>query len=81
MKFIKIILNLMATRAGRKRWCLEVGSYLLKKGVGAQIGDPVQRWAKGKQKTYYVANLHYDFGHNRINHTLTNKKPQVEKAG
>lgn len=70
----------MVTRANGKRWCLEVGTYLLRKGVGYKIGDPIKHQYKGKWQTYYIANLHYDFGKNRINPTLTKKKP-FEKAG
>lgn len=80
MKFIKLILNLMITRANRKRWALELGSYLLRKGVGYKIGDPIKHRANRKTQTYYIANLHFDFAKNRVNHTLTKKKP-IEKAG
>ena len=73
----RLILNLMINRAKKHRWQLEIGKYLLKKGTGYAIGDPVVM--KGtKNKTYYIANLHFDFANNRINHTLTKNKP-IEK--
>lgn len=68
----------MLNKAPKRQYYLEIGSHLLKKGVGKQIGDPITIQEQKKAKTYYIANLFYDFGNNRINHTLTNKKP-VEK--
>ena len=78
MKLFKIILNLMSNRASKDRWQLEIGTYLLIKGVGYKIGDPIVVQEKNKTRTYYIANLHFDFSKNQINHTLTKNKP-VEK--
>jgi len=79
MKLFKIILNLMINRANKQRWQLEIGSYLLRKGAGCEIGKPIKRIENKKVKTYYIANLHFDFSQNRINYTLTTKRPIVEK--
>lgn len=75
---IKLILNLIATRAPKSQWYLMIGAYLLKKGCNYKVGQPIVYQQTKKPKTYYIANLFYDFSNNRINHTLTNKKP-VEK--
>jgi len=75
---LKVILNLMINRAPKYRWQLEIGKYLLKKGTGYKIGDPVVVQGRNKNQTYYIANLHFDFGKNRVNHTLTKNKP-IEK--
>lgn len=70
----------MINGAGPRQYYLEIGAYFLQKGAGMKIGDPIQRHLGKREKTFYLANLHYDFAHNRINHTLTRKKPD-EKAG
>lgn len=79
MNLLKTLLSLIINRAGLKQYYLEIGAYLLRKGAGNKIGDPVKRHIGKKSKTFYLANLHYDFANNRINHTLTRKKPD-EKA-
>lgn len=75
---IKLILNLLATKAPKAQWYLMIGAYLLKKGCNYKIGDPVSYSDTKRPKTYYIANLHFDFAKNRINHTLTTNRP-VEK--
>jgi len=79
---IKIILNLIYHRAPLRRWQLEIGVYLLKKGVKWKIGDPVQipsGYNGQKRKTMYIANMFYDFQKNHIQHSFTNKKPLKKK--
>lgn len=68
----------MINKAPRQQYYLEIGAHFLKKGVGKKIGDPIVVQEPKKAKTYYIANLFFDFGNNRVNHTLTNKKP-IEK--
>lgn len=75
---IKLILNLITTKAPKAQWYLTFGSYFLRKGCNYKIGDPVILQPREKAKTHYIANLHFDFANNRINHTLTNKRP-IEK--
>lgn len=75
---IKKLINLMINKAPKQQYYLEIGAHFLKKGVGKQIGDPISVGKDNKSKTYYIANLHFDFANNRVNHTLTNKRP-IEK--
>lgn len=76
---IKKLINLMINKAPKRQYYLEIGTHFLKKGVGKKIGDPITVQEAKKTKTYYIANLFYDFANNRINHTLTNKKPCEKK--
>lgn len=72
---IKKLISLMLNKAPLSQYYLELGTFFLKKGVGKKVGDPVKYKIGKKNKQHYIANLHYDFANNRINHTLTNKKP------
>jgi predicted transcriptional regulator len=74
----KLILNLIYNKASKNRWRLEIGTYLLKKGVGKRIGDKVHvpNGRNGKTEIMYIANLFYDFNKNHIQHSLTKKKPK-----
>lgn len=78
MKLVLRIFSLIRHKAQKKQYYLEIGAYFLRKGVGMNIGDKYQHH-KGKQrkpKTYYIANLHYDFANNRVNHTITTNAPK-----
>jgi len=76
----KLILNLLYNRASLKRWQLEIGVYLLKKGVKWKIGDAVAvPNGRNKSQTMYISNLFYDFQKNRIQHSFTSKKPVQKK--
>lgn len=74
MKLLKTLISLLANKAPLGQYYLEIGAFFLRKGAGVQIGDPIRRHIGKKTKTYYIANLHYDFGKNRINHTVSTKK-------
>ncbi|TWP30520.1 hypothetical protein ETU08_01810 [Apibacter muscae] len=81
----KLILNLLWNRANKRRWQMELGTYLLRQGVQWKIGDPVQV-PNGRNKvcTMWISNLFYDFQKNHIQHSLTSKKPfrkESEKRG
>lgn len=70
-------------RAGLKQWQMEIGSYLLKKGCGYEIGQIVRQRKIGHDRfrVKVVTGLFYDFSTNRINHTKENRiisKKEVE---
>lgn len=71
----KIIFNLLATGAGKKRWQLEIGSHLLKKGCGFQVGQIIQEkhLRDNIWRVKVITGLFYDFHTNKINHTAENK--------
>lgn len=71
----KIIINLLATGAGKKRWQLEIGAHLLKKGCGFQVGQIIQekRLRDNIWRVKVITGLFYDFNENKINHTAENK--------
>lgn len=81
MSILKRIASLIWQGAPRNQYYLEVGTYLLKKGTGYQVGQVVdKRKVCGKERPVYIDNLFYDFKHNRVNHTLSDKPvPQTEK--
>ncbi len=72
---IKRILNLLWNRASLKTWQLELGAYLLRKGCGYEIGQIVKSRKVGHDRirVKVVANLFFDFGTNKVNHTLVNR--------
>ena len=75
---VKLIFSLIYNRAGLKKWQLEIGAYLLKKGCGYQIGQIVrEKKLDNSKKDIYrvkvITGLFYDFKTNTVNHTLENK--------
>lgn len=75
-KFIKLIANLIITKANKQRWFIELGAYFLNKGVGYKHGDIVHMTPigiKGKHKITTVENVYYDFTLNKIKYTYSQK--------
>lgn len=71
----KKIVNLMISGAGLKRWQLEIGTHLIKKGCGYQVGQIIQE-KKLRENLYRVkviTGLFYDFKLNKITHTAENR--------
>lgn len=77
----KIIVNLLANGAGKKRWQIEIGTYLLKKGCGFQVGQIIQekRIHPGLWKVKIISGMFYDFRKNEITHTTENRVVKNEK--
>lgn len=71
----KIILSLLWNRANAKQWQMQLGSHLLKRGCGYEIGQILRSRKIGpnRYKVKVVTNLFYDFYENRINHTKENR--------
>lgn len=71
----KIILNLILTRANKKRWQLEIGAHLLKKGCDYKIGQIVQQKHLRDNifRVKVITGIFYDFHTNKVNHTADNK--------
>ena len=75
---IKKILSLLWNGAPVQQYYLEIGSLLLKKGAGYEIGQIIgeKKLAHQRKNIYKVKvikSLTYDFGDNKIYHTLTDK--------
>ena len=71
-KFIKLIANLIITKANKQRWCIEIGAFFLQKGVEYKNGDiayinPIG--LKGKHQITTIDKVYYDFQQNRIKYT------------
>ncbi len=81
MKLIKIILNLMINRAGLQRYRLEIGTYLLKKGCGYEVGQIIsqKRLRPGLYRVKIITGLYYDFQQNKINHTAENRIMKIDE--
>lgn len=65
----------MLNKAGFKQYCLEIGVYFLKKGVGYDIGQILQE-KHLHEKTYrvkVVTGIFYNFKDNKITHTAENR--------
>lgn len=72
---LKKIINLIATRANKKRWQLEIGTHLLKKGCNYEVGQIVQekKLRENIYKIKVITGIFYDFKKNEITHTSENK--------
>lgn len=66
----KVLLNLILTRAVKRQWQLNLGTYLLKKGVGWDIGQIIKKEPlnSGAIKVTYITGFSYDFGTNKVIH-------------
>lgn len=65
----------MINRAGLKQYRLEIGTYLLKKGCGFEVGQIIaeKRLRPGLWRVKVITGLFYDFQQNKINHTAENR--------
>lgn len=75
---IKRILSLLWNGAPIEQYYLEIGSLLLKKGAGYEIGQIIgEKKLVHQRKEIYkvkvIKSLTYDFGDNRVYHTLVDK--------
>lgn len=70
----------MINRAGLKQYRLEIGTYLLKKGCGYEVGQIIKekRLRPGIWRVKVITGLYYDFQQNKINHTAENKILKVK---
>lgn len=84
-KFIKLIANLIVTKANKQRWCIELGAFFLNNGVEHKQGDIVYITPigfKGKHQITTIDNVYYDFTLNKIKYTYSKTIEQLnEKAG
>lgn len=80
MTVLKIILNLMIHRAPLKQYYLNVGSHLLKKGAGFEVGQIVKekRLRKGLYRVSVITGLFYNFQENKVSHTADKKIMKVD---
>ena len=71
----KRLISLMMNRAGFKQYCLEIGVYLLKKGVGYDIGQILQEkhLYENSYRVKVVTGIFYNFKDNKITHTAENR--------
>lgn len=67
----KIILNLMVNRASKKRWQMEIGTYLLKKGTNYKIGQIIQekKIDPNRSRVRVITGIYYDYLKNRVTYT------------
>lgn len=79
----KKIINLIVMRASARRWQIEIGTYLLKKGCSYQVGQIVQE-KKLRDNLYRVkviTGIFYDFRKNEITHTSENRVIKSDEKG
>lgn len=71
----KKLLNLVVTFAPFSQWQMEIGSYLLRKGCGFEIGQIIKERKIGEDRwrVKVVTELFYDFRTNKINHRKENR--------
>jgi hypothetical protein len=71
----KKLLNLFINFAPLKQWQMEIGSYLLRKGCGFEIGQIIRERKIGTDlyRVKVVTELFYDFKTNQINHRKENR--------
>jgi hypothetical protein len=73
--FLRIILNLILTKASKNQWYLNIGSYLMKKGNPYLVGQIIDKTTMNKKRTKvtYISGFVYDFEKNKIIHKTGNK--------
>jgi hypothetical protein len=81
MTVLKIILNLMINRAPLKQYYLNVGSHLLKKGAGFEVGQIVKEkpLSNGLYRVSVITGLFYNFQENKVTHTAGKKTMKVDE--
>lgn len=80
-EFLKIVLNLMMSRAPRKQYYLNIGAFLLRRGAGFYIGQIVRekRLQPGLFRVSVITGLLYDFATNKISHTAKKTVMKVDE--
>lgn len=80
-----IVRSLYKAKASKEQYYLEIGTMLLRKGTGYQVGDafdlPITKKGKPATKKVWIANLFFDFAKNKITHQFTTKNPLNENKG
>lgn len=68
--FFAVIINLILHKADKRQWHLNIGSYFLRKGVGWEIGQVIEKveLSTGAIKVTYITGFSYDFGKNKVIH-------------
>lgn len=71
MSLFKIILSLMINKAPLKQYYLNIGSHLLKKGAGFEVGQIVKEkhLHDGIYRVSVITGLFYNFQDNKVTHT------------
>lgn len=80
---IKLILQLIWHKASKRKWQIEIGAYLLRKGCPYEIGQVVKsKTLSGNQhkKAKYITGLTFDFGTNKIYKRFGNKVVSPKKS-
>lgn len=74
-----IVRSLYKHKAPKERYYLEIGTFLLRKGTGYQVGDPfdlpITKLGEPSTRKVWIANLFFDFANNKITHQFTTKNP------
>jgi len=81
-KLLKLAASLILNKADKKRWFLEIGIYLMQKGITHQIGEIVHIQPigiRGKHQTTEVTNVYYDLKANKIKYTYCKKIEQLNE--
>ena len=75
MTLFKTIIGLMANKAPRKQYYLQIGALFIKKGCHVQIGQIVdsKKIDSERRQVKVVTGLFYDFRQNKINHTVSKR--------
>jgi hypothetical protein len=65
-----VIINLLLKKADKRQWRLNIGSYLLRKGVGWEIGQIITKEAltSNQTKVTYITGFSFDFTKNKVIH-------------
>lgn len=64
----KLILQLIWHKAPLRKWQVEIGAYLLRKGCPYEVGQVIEskKLSGNNKKAKYITGLTYDFGDNKI---------------
>jgi hypothetical protein len=81
MILLKMIFGLMMNQAPLKQYYLNIGSHLLKKGAGFEVGQIVKekRLSPGLYRVKVITGLFYDFKTNKVTHTADNRIMKIDE--
>jgi len=82
---IKRLIELLKGRAPLKQYYLEIGTWLIRKGCNAQVGQIIRakpiNEKKGTQQAEVVTNIFYNFRYNKLSYNtkiITLKKDEAK---
>lgn len=82
--FLQLMASLIVNKASRKDWYLQIGCFLMKKGLHHQIGDIVHVvpiGIKNKHKITEIKNIYFDLSKNKMKYQYEHSITELNEKG